>query len=66
LESRDRALLRLFFDLALAPHKVRGLDLADLDTAGSHLLVETSHRKGPREKVPIPLPPGLAVALWRG
>jgi integrase/recombinase XerC len=58
--ARDRALLRLLYDLGLRRAEVVGLDVEDLDGDGGTLAVLG---KGRREKVRLTLPPATRSAL---
>ncbi len=51
--ARDKAMIRLMYDLALRRAEVVALDLADIDVAGRRVWVLG---KGKREKVPLSLP----------
>lgn len=60
---RDVAIIRLLYDLALRRQEVVTLDLADVDFAGSRLMVMG---KGRREKAPVTMTPAVehALAEW--
>lgn len=58
--KRDRAAVRLLYDLALRRGEVVGLDLADVDIDGGKVLVL---RKGKREKLALTLPVPTKEAL---
>ena len=61
--ARDRAIVRVFFDLALRRNEVCSLDLDDVDLAGHRILVI---RKGHTQKtvLTLPAPTSAAVAEW--
>lgn len=60
---RDRAALRLLFDLALRRKEVVGLDLADLDLAAGTLAV-LGKGKAEKAKLTLPAPTRAALAAW--
>jgi integrase/recombinase XerC len=57
---RDRAILRLLYDVALRRSELVGLDLADVDLEAAELRVI---RKGKRERQALTLPPETVAAL---
>lgn len=61
--ARDRALLRLLYDLALRRGEVVGLDLADVDLDGGTVAIVG---KGSREKErrTLPMPTSNALRAW--
>jgi integrase/recombinase XerC len=60
---RDRALLRLSFDLALRRKEVVGLDLADLDLAAGTVAV-LGKGKAEKVKLSLPAPTRAALEAW--
>lgn len=63
LATRDRAILRLLFDVALRRGEVAGLDLGDLDLAQSRIRIKGKGRTA-KEWLNIPAPTVAALRAW--
>jgi len=60
---RDRAILRLLYDLALRRAEVVGLDRADVDLTGGTVAVLGKGRSAPA-RLTLPAPTGAALDAW--
>jgi integrase/recombinase XerC len=61
--ARDRAMLRLLYDLGLCWAEVCRLDVADYDPAGPALLVQGKGRSE-KQRLTLPVSTAAAVAAW--
>ena len=61
---RDRALIRLTFDLALRRSEVCSLDLEDLDLAAGKVSVQGKGQGGEKDALTLPEPTKRALAAW--
>ncbi len=61
---RDRAILRLLYDLALRRGEVASLRLEDLDLAGRRVWIKGKGRGGEREGMTLPARTAEALAAW--
>ena len=61
---RDRALIRLTFDLALRRSEVCSLDLEDLDLAAGKVSVQGKGQGGEKDALTLPEPTKRALGAW--